>query len=112
MYGLKMSSYNGSLSARGLWKTQLGGVIFGANKTTFNECLWKKLFGLPSSHFVYVKKIETGLPVFLFNYTDRTLLGIFEAVSSGQMNIDPYAWTCEGYKKPFPAQVHHKSLVT
>ncbi|KAJ0437751.1 putative development/cell death domain, kelch-type beta propeller [Helianthus annuus] len=94
-----------SRTTRGLWKDQFGGVIFGCKKTTINECLYKNLFGLPSSHFAYVKKIKPGLPVFLFNYTDRTLLGIFEAVSSGQMNIDPCAWTSEGYKTPFPAQV-------
>ncbi|KAF5759554.1 putative development/cell death domain-containing protein [Helianthus annuus] len=99
-----------SRTTRGLWKDQFGGVIFGCKKTTINECLYKNLFGLPSSHFAYVKKIKPGLPVFLFNYTDRTLLGIFEAVSSGQMNIDPCAWTSEGYKTPFPAQVHHKPL--
>ncbi|KAL8263678.1 hypothetical protein R6Q59_021808 [Mikania micrantha] len=101
-----MGSYHGSSSARGLSKTQLGGVIFGANKTTINECFQKKLFGLPGPHFGYVRKIEPGLPLFLFNYTDRTLLGIFEAASPGQMNIDPHAWTCEGSQKtPYPAQV-------
>lgn len=69
--------------------------------------------GLPSPHFVYVKKIEPGLPLFLFNYTDRTLLGLFEAASAGQMNIDPCAWTCDGSQRTtYPAQVHHKFLVT
>ncbi|KAK9059152.1 hypothetical protein SSX86_021771 [Deinandra increscens subsp. villosa] len=102
-----MGSYYGSSSTRGLCKRELGGVIFGATKTTINECLQKKLFGLPSQHFGFVKKIEPGLPLFLFNYTDRTLLGIFEAASSGQMNIDPYAWTCDGSRKTaYPAQVH------
>ncbi|KAJ0820794.1 putative development/cell death domain, kelch-type beta propeller [Helianthus annuus] len=106
MRGLKMGSYYGSSTTRGLRKNQLGGVIFVTNKTTIDECLCKKLFGLPSSHLVYVKNIEPGLPVFLFNYTDRTLLGIFEAISSGQMNIDPCAWTCEGSQRtPYPAQV-------
>ncbi|KAK1430815.1 hypothetical protein QVD17_13850 [Tagetes erecta] len=101
-----MGSYYGSSSTRNLWKNQLGGVVFGCNITTINECLYKKLFGLPSSHFMYVKKIEPGLPLFLFNYTDRTLLGLFEAASSGQMNIDPCAWTCDGSQKTtYPAQV-------
>lgn len=69
--------------------------------------------GLPSSHFMYVKNIEPGLPVFLFNFTDRTLLGIFEAVSSGRWNIDPCAWSCDGsHLTAFPAQVHYKSLVS
>ncbi|KAI3705628.1 hypothetical protein L1987_75867 [Smallanthus sonchifolius] len=82
-----MGSYYGSSSTRGLWKRHLGGVIFGSNETTINECLCKKLFG----QFLFGK---------------RTLLGIFEAASSGQMNIDPCAWTCEGSQKTlYPAQV-------
>ena len=35
----------GVSNARGLGKKQLGGVIFGATKTTINECLSKQLFG-------------------------------------------------------------------
>lgn len=71
------------------------------------ECLQKQLFGLPSSHFSYVKNIEHGLPLFLFNYTDRKMHGIYKAASYGQMNIDPYAWTDNGTERtPLPAQVH------
>ncbi|GJY45813.1 development/cell death domain-containing protein [Tanacetum coccineum] len=96
----------GVSNARGLGKDQLGGVIFGTNKTTINECLSKQLFGLPGSHFGYVKNIKPDLPLFLFNYTDRTLHGIFEAASSGQMNIDPYAWISEGSQRTqYSAQV-------
>ncbi|XP_023769007.1 uncharacterized protein LOC111917573 [Lactuca sativa] len=101
-----MGSDYGYSSTRNLGKTQLGGVIFGAKKTTIKECISKQLFGLPHQHFVYVKKIDPGLPLFLFNYTDRTLLGIFEAASSGQMNIDPYAWNSDGSQRtPYPSQV-------
>jgi hypothetical protein len=46
------------------------------------------------------------MPLFLFNYTDRRLHGIFEAASLGQMSIDPYAWSNEdSLTTPFPAQV-------
>lgn len=63
--------------------------------------------GLPASHFSYVRNIQTGLPVFLFGYNDRTLHGIYEAASPGQMNIDPYAWTDGGRRKTkYPAQVN------
>lgn len=93
-------------STRNLGKNQLGGVIFGAKNTTIMECLSKQLFGLPSQHLVYVEKIDPGLPLFLLNYTDRTLHGIFEAASHGQKNIDPYAWTSDGSQRtPYPAQV-------
>lgn len=53
-----------------------------------------------------MKNIRPGMPLFLFNYSDRKLYGIFEAISAGQMNIDPYAWTADGaVHTPYPAQV-------
>lgn len=54
-----------------------------------------------------MKKIDCGLPLFLFNYTDRKLHGIFEASSTGKMYIDPYAWINDDYsdETQFPAQV-------
>uniref|UniRef100_A0A2P2IRI6 Uncharacterized protein LOC107431039 n=1 Tax=Rhizophora mucronata TaxID=61149 RepID=A0A2P2IRI6_RHIMU len=92
--------------ARNLKKSELGGVIFGCNSNTIKECLNKQLFGLPVQHFSYVKNIDPGLPLFLFNYTDRKLHGIFEAASSGQMTIDPYGWTTDGSERTqYPAQV-------
>ncbi|CAN1276897.1 B2 protein, partial [Linum perenne] len=61
---------------------------------------------LPGQHITYVKKIDPGLPLFLFNYSDRKLHGIFEAVCSGKMNIDPYGWTNDGSERTqYPAQV-------
>ncbi|KAF7845261.1 ring canal kelch-like protein isoform X2 [Senna tora] len=95
-----------SLCGRNLAKHQLGGVIFGCKNTTIKECLSKQLFGLPAQHFSYVKNIDPGLPLFLFNYSDRKLHGIFEAASSGQMFIDPYGWTADGSERTlYPAQV-------
>ncbi|KAG8084909.1 hypothetical protein GUJ93_ZPchr0010g7247 [Zizania palustris] len=61
---------------------------------------------LPSIHYSYVRNVKPGLPLFLFNYSDRRLHGIFEAASPGQMCIYPYAWSHDGsLKTPFPAQV-------
>lgn len=92
--------------ARNLGKINLGGVIFGCKNNTIKECLFKQLFGLPAQHFSYVQNISPGLPIFLFNYSDRKLYGIFEAASSGQMNINPYAWTSDGTERTlYPAQV-------
>ncbi|KAL6541640.1 hypothetical protein OROGR_011126 [Orobanche gracilis] len=83
---------NASPTARNLSKNQLGSVIFGC---------------LPDAHYSYVKNITPGLPLFLFNYSDRKLHGIFQAVSRGQLNMDPYAWTTsEGSEfTPYGAQV-------
>lgn len=96
----------GPVNNRNLGKIHLGGVIFGCKSTTIKECLVKQLFGLPASHFSYIKNIDPGLPLFLFNYSERKLHGIFEAASPGQMNINPYAWTTDGSERtPYPAQV-------
>lgn len=66
------------------------------------------LTGLPTNHFSYVKNIDPGLPIFLFNYSDRKLHGIFEASSKGKMYIDPYAWIDDNSdldRTQYPAQV-------
>ncbi|KAL0648949.1 hypothetical protein Bca4012_047240 [Brassica carinata] len=101
-----MAQSRANFSSRNLTKTQLGGVVFGCTKHTFKECLSKHLFGLPYNHISYVQKIDTALPLFLFNYSDRKLHGIFEAAGPGLLNINPYAWTSNGSDRTsFPAQV-------
>ncbi|KAK7247081.1 hypothetical protein RIF29_41958 [Crotalaria pallida] len=98
----------GSLIGRNLGKYQLGGVIFGCKNSTIKECLSKNLFGLPAQYFSYVKDIDRGLPLFLFNFSDRKLHGIFEAAGKGQMYIDPYAWIADcsdSDRTQYPAQV-------
>jgi len=50
--------------------------------------------------------------LFLFNYSDRKLHGIFEATSHGGWNIDPTAWTEDGSGITlYPAQVSHVNSV-
>ncbi|TVU03057.1 hypothetical protein EJB05_51385 [Eragrostis curvula] len=62
---------------------------------------------LPSVHNSYMRNIKPGLPLLLFNYSDRKLHGLFEATSPGQISIDPYAWSKDGsFSTAFPAQVH------
>ncbi|XP_010490523.1 PREDICTED: influenza virus NS1A-binding protein homolog isoform X1 [Camelina sativa] len=101
-----MAQRRGKVSFRNLTKSQLGGVVFGCTKNTIKECMSKQLFGLPYNHISYVQKIDIGLPLFLFNYSDRTLHGIFEAAGPGQLNIDPYGWTSDGSDRTsYPAQV-------
>ncbi|KAJ0975503.1 hypothetical protein J5N97_017468 [Dioscorea zingiberensis] len=98
--------WNSCVSRRHLHKSDLGGMVFGCKHYTMAECLSKRLFGLPAFHYSYVRNVEPSLPLFLFNYDDRKLHGIFEATSHGDMNIDPYAWTDGvGKRSPFPAQV-------
>ncbi|CAH8339261.1 unnamed protein product [Eruca vesicaria subsp. sativa] len=96
----------GTMSVRKLQKGDLCSVIFGCKFSTIKECLAKNLFGLPGPHMAYIKNIEPGLTLFLFNYSDRTLHGVFEATSEGKLNIDPKAWSHNGIDpSPYPAQV-------
>ncbi|KAH6802253.1 hypothetical protein C2S51_033699 [Perilla frutescens var. frutescens] len=102
------SKFNISAPARNLTKDELGAIIFGCKHNTIKECLDREIFGLPAAHYSYVRKATPGLPLFLFNYSDRKLHGVFEAVSSGQMNIYPDAWVTAGMGSettPYPAQV-------
>lgn len=54
-----------------------------------------------------MKNVAPGLPLFLFNYSDRMLHGIYEAASAGELNINPYGWTVKGeHRTKYPAQVN------
>lgn len=79
------------------------GAIFMSNRTTKKECFRLKLFGLPSSHASFVKKINVGMILFLFEYEQRKLYGVFEATSDGSTDIIPTAFVTSG--KEFSAQV-------
>ena len=46
------------------------------------------------------------MQVFLFNHSDRTLLGPLSAISPGGMYIDKKAWARPGHKSTWPAQVN------
>ncbi|CAI7779485.1 unnamed protein product, partial [Closterium sp. NIES-54] len=101
----KESSRHQRVQFRLLPREQLGGCVFGCTKETFSECVTKELFGLPYNHMEYVQNIAPGMPLFLFNYSDRRLHGIFEAVSHGDLEIDPHGWTGKnGGQTRFPAQ--------
>ncbi|GAV73511.1 Dev_Cell_Death domain-containing protein [Cephalotus follicularis] len=80
------------------------GVIFMSNGSTIKECLEKKLFGLPSSSTDFVRRVKAGMILFLFEYEERKLYGVFEAALDGETNIDPHAYKASGGRH-FPAQV-------
>lgn len=79
------------------------GAIFMCSNSTKKECFERCLFGLPSSQADFVKQIKKGMVLFLFEYEERKLYGVFRATSCGAMNIKPKAFRSSG--KQFPAQV-------
>lgn len=76
------------------------GYVFLCSNRTERECLEKKLFGSPKSEWNRVSQVKEGDILFLLNYQSNRLHGVFEAVSDGGMDIDPYA-----FDGRFPAQV-------
>ncbi|KAI3965786.1 hypothetical protein MKX01_010743 [Papaver californicum] len=83
------------------------GAIFMCNRRTKQECFERSLFGLPSSQAHFVNKVKYGMVLFLFEYEERKLYGVFRANSDGAMNIKPNAFKSSG--KQFPAQVSFRS---
>ncbi|EFJ30070.1 hypothetical protein SELMODRAFT_91200 [Selaginella moellendorffii] len=88
----------------------LGGFIFFCNDETMPEDFERCLFGLPRSFIDSVKGIRKGLPLFLYNYSNRCLHGVFEASSDGGLNIEPDAWINKDARSGvdvsrYPAQV-------
>lgn len=79
------------------------GAIFMSNSATKKECLKRKIFGLPMAKANFVKKVKSGMILFLFEFEKRELYGVFQAISDGSMNLNPRAFTSSG--KQFPAQV-------
>ena len=71
-----------------------GGVIFGCTNETHAECMARQLLGLPTQH---MRRIQSIVPhhtaLFLFNYSQRTLHGVYEATGPGALNLEPDAWT-------------------
>ncbi|MCL7027714.1 hypothetical protein MKW94_006218, partial [Papaver nudicaule] len=97
---------NCNVMARSLRKNDLGAVIFGCTSYTIQECLSNQIFGLPATHFSYVKNIKPGMPLFLFNYSAQQLFGVYEAAGNGEMNINPHGWSENGQEQTqYPAQV-------
>lgn len=84
------------------------GMIFMSNRQTKKECFDRELFGLPNSQASVVKQVKPGMKLFLFEYERRQLYGVFEATSSGALNIERNAFRTSGGS--FPAQVRIKTV--
>ncbi|KAJ6793331.1 Uncharacterized protein M6B38_235755 [Iris pallida] len=83
--------------------SMMKGAIFMSNRKTKQECIKRKLFGLPSTRTWFIMKIKAGMLLFLFENEERKLYGVFEATSDGALNIVPNAFISSG--NSFPAQV-------
>jgi hypothetical protein len=51
------------------------------SRDTFDENMQNGLFGLTQPSWPFVKRITPGMPLFLYNLTEKRFHGVFEAVS-------------------------------
>eukprot|EP00326_Haptolina_ericina_P035805 CAMPEP_0181243516 /NCGR_PEP_ID=MMETSP1096-20121128/42319_1 /TAXON_ID=156174 ORGANISM="Chrysochromulina ericina, Strain CCMP281" /NCGR_SAMPLE_ID=MMETSP1096 /ASSEMBLY_ACC=CAM_ASM_000453 /LENGTH=469 /DNA_ID=CAMNT_0023339905 /DNA_START=60 /DNA_END=1470 /DNA_ORIENTATION=- len=71
------------------WKN---GVIFICDPSTEQECISRRLLGLPKSQSSLLSKLGDSSYLFLFNVRSRQLLGIFQPEGPAGMDLEPNAW--------------------
>lgn len=90
------------------WPTMPGpGFIFGCNSETMDECLGRGLFGLPAHMKITATGIRPGSTIFLYNVSEKLIFGIFESLTTAQMNLEPKAFSKnpKATSSPFPVQI-------
>ena len=94
------------------------GVIFSCTDATFEQCYEMSVVGLPRKYLPLVGSIAAGRTLlFLFNFSTRTIHGVYLATSEGTENLHPGAFTAGSARdvgempdeevqagSPFPAQ--------
>lgn len=84
------------------------GVIFGCTNSTYEECFRLSMVGLPRKYLPLVESIvaEHTL-IFLFNFSDRQLHGVYIATSAGQARHAMHHSTmgCSGAVQPYHASI-------
>ncbi len=69
------------------------GYVLFCGKTTFGQCLSKRLYTCADSHKDEVARIKRGSVLFIYNPETKALVGPFTAASEGATRIETGAWT-------------------
>lgn len=79
----------------------LSGFIFLCSGLTKLDCFRFHVFGLRANKKEIVEKIKPGTKLFLFDFELKLLYGVYEATSTGKLDMESHAF---GGK--FPSQVN------
>ena len=60
--------------------------FFSRSRDTYDERMRNGLFGLTQQSWSFVKDIKPGMPLFLYNLSEKKFQGVFEAVSTHPMH--------------------------
>lgn len=69
------------------------GYVLFCGKTTFAQCLSKRLFACSSESKSNTEGILKGSVLFMYNVDSKSLVGPFTAASEGAARIETGAWT-------------------
>lgn len=84
--------------------TDMAGAIFMCNTRAREQFFGSGVFRLALEYQPFVDNVKQGMPLFLFDYNERKLYGVFEAASDGGLDItDRAAFRSSGHS--YPAQV-------
>jgi len=88
-------------------RSRRNGLVFICDQTTEEECLSRRLLGLPKSQASLLSKLSDSSLLFLFNVRTRQMLGVFSPDGAAGMEIEPCAFGGDGR---FPVQVRFQPL--
>mmetsp|Transcript_26308 Transcript_26308/g.61387 ORF Transcript_26308/g.61387 Transcript_26308/m.61387 type:complete len:464 (-) Transcript_26308:157-1548(-) len=84
-------------------RTARNALIFICDPNTEEECLSRRLLGLPKSQVSLLSKLSDTSRLFLFNVRTRQMMGVFQPEGVPGLDLEPQAW--EGR---FPVQVRFR----
>ena len=71
------------------------GYVLFCGKTTFGQCLSKRLYTCTDSYKDEVAGIKRGSVLFMYNVETKTLVGPFTAATQGATRIETGTWNSE-----------------